>query len=124
MPPPCRPNSWASRSPSFPRGGSPADPGTAVDLDVSDGPFAIEMPDVIGLSEQDAIRTLQEDGFEDIVTVEEFDDEVLEGLVISTDPDHPDREENLAIQAQARRTYLRWGRATVGFAQMVLRRID
>ena len=70
-----------------PRGGSPADPGTAVDLDVSDGPFAIEMPDVIGLSEQDAIRTLQEDGFEDIVTVEEFDDEVLEGLVISTDPE-------------------------------------
>lgn len=39
-------------------------------------------------------------------------------------PDHPDREEVLAIQAQARRTYLRWGRDVLGFAQMVLRRSD
>ena len=39
-------------------------------------------------------------------------------------PDHVDRDEVLAIQAQARSRYLRWGRDTLGFAQMILRRVD
>ena len=74
-----------------PRGGSPADTGTTVDLDVSDGPFAIEMPDVTGLAEENAIRTLQEAGFEDIVTVEEFDAEIPEGSSSAPTPNPASR---------------------------------
>jgi serine/threonine-protein kinase len=70
-----------------PRGGSPADPGTTVDLDVSDGPFTTEMPDVTQLAVDNAVRALEDAGFDDIVQVEEFDDEMPEGFVIRTDPE-------------------------------------
>ncbi len=39
-------------------------------------------------------------------------------------PDHPDRDEVLQVQRRAQRTYLRWGRDTCGFTQMILRRVD
>ena len=54
--------------------------------------------------------------------------EMLQSLAIDrwveANPDHPDRDEVLAIQARARSAYLRWGRDVLGFTQMILRRVD
>jgi len=54
--------------------------------------------------------------------------EMLQSLAVDqwveAHADHPDREEVLAIQKRARDAYLRWGRDVLGFAQMILRRLD
>jgi len=68
-----------------PAPGAEAAAGTAVDLVLSAGPFALTVPPVEGLSETDAVRLLEEAGFE--VEVEhEFSDEIEEGLATRTDP--------------------------------------
>jgi len=68
-----------------PAPGAEAAAGTAVDLVLSAGPFALTVPPVEGLSETDAVRLLEEEGFE--VEVEhEFSDEIEEGLATRTDP--------------------------------------
>lgn len=69
-----------------PPGGTNADPGTPVDLVVSAGPAAIEIPDVSGSSSNQAIIELTRAGFTNIETVEEFSPTVLEGFVIETNP--------------------------------------
>jgi len=54
--------------------------------------------------------------------------EMLQSLSVdrwaAAHPEHPDLAEVLAVQREARRTYLTWGRDTLGFTQMILRRID
>ncbi|MCB2223725.1 MAG: Stk1 family PASTA domain-containing Ser/Thr kinase [Actinobacteria bacterium] len=63
--------------------------GTVVDLVVSAGTDAIEMPDVVGKSQADALFQLSEAGFtsDQIVIDEQPSDEVLEGFVIATVPE-------------------------------------
>ncbi|HMT04384.1 MAG: PASTA domain-containing protein [Solirubrobacterales bacterium] len=56
-----------------------------VDLTVSGGPGQVEVPDVTGLSEEDAGNQLEEAGFTTNVE-SETSSEVDSGLVISTDP--------------------------------------
>jgi serine/threonine-protein kinase len=68
-----------------PDAGDAAPPGTAVDLVLSGGPFALTVPDVSGLTRDAAVSQLQADGFE--VTVEEvFSNDVIEGFVVRTEP--------------------------------------
>lgn len=69
-----------------PPGGTTAEPGTAVDLVVSSGPAAIEVPNVAGKSSDQAIIELTREGFTNIQTQEEFSPTVLEGFVIETNP--------------------------------------
>ena len=69
-----------------PGGGSTAAPGTAVDLIVSSGPSAIEIPDVSGKSAEAATLELARAGFENIRTEDGFSPDVLQGFVIETNP--------------------------------------
>jgi len=67
--------------------GDMVDVNSPVNVVVSAGPevVMIEVPDVVGLSEQVAEQRLRDAGFE-VTRREEFDDEVAEGDVISTNP--------------------------------------
>lgn len=68
-----------------PDAGEEVAPGTAVDLVVSGGPFALTVPDVAGFTREDAVAELEAAGFG--VTVEdEFSDDVVEGFAIRTEP--------------------------------------
>ncbi len=69
-----------------PQGGATADPGSAVDMVVSSGPFSIEVPDVSGKTAETAQIELQRAGFTNIVNEEEASPDVLEGFVIDTNP--------------------------------------
>ncbi len=69
-----------------PPGGTSAAPGTAVDLVVSLGPEAIEVPDVSGKSTDTAILELARAGFTNIETFNEFSQDVPLGFVIGTNP--------------------------------------
>jgi serine/threonine-protein kinase len=60
--------------------------GTPVNLVVSSGPEIIELPDLAGESERDAIAQLTELGLKFSVN-EEFSDEVAFGIVIRTEPE-------------------------------------
>ncbi len=62
--------------------------GSVVDLVVSRGPVPVAIPEVTGLQLKAARRSLAGAGFE-IDIVEEFSDDVDEGVVISTDPSGP-----------------------------------
>jgi beta-lactam-binding protein with PASTA domain len=64
-----------------------ADPGTVIDLGVSTGPFAFTMPVVDNLAREGAIRTLADEGFDDVEVIEEFSADVLEGFVIRSTPE-------------------------------------
>ena len=64
-----------------------ADAGTIVDLGVSTGPFAFTMPLVDNLAQEGAIRTLADEGFDDVEVIEEFSTDVLEGFVIRSVPE-------------------------------------
>ncbi|MEZ5175117.1 MAG: Stk1 family PASTA domain-containing Ser/Thr kinase [Acidimicrobiia bacterium] len=69
-----------------PPGGTTAPPGTKVDLVVSAGPAAIEIPDVAGKSPETAVLELAREGFTNIETQHDFSPEVPEGFVIETNP--------------------------------------
>jgi serine/threonine-protein kinase len=69
-----------------PPGGTTAPPGTSVDLVVSAGPAAIEIPDVSGTSSATAVLQLARAGFTNIETDSEFSPDVPEGFVIATNP--------------------------------------
>ena len=69
-----------------PEGGTTQAPGTPVDLTVSSGPSTLVVPDVTGLSAENAVIQLQRDGFTNIAEEEEFSFEVLPGFVIRTEP--------------------------------------
>ncbi|RKS06517.1 serine/threonine-protein kinase [Nocardiopsis sp. Huas11] len=66
--------------------------GTEVPLDedivlyVSSGPGAIEIPDVAGQSQADAIATLNGEGFENVTTEERPSNDVDQGTAIGTEP--------------------------------------
>ena len=70
-----------------PRPGTDAAPGTAVDLQISNGPFAFTVPPVALLSEESAIATLAEAGIVNVEVELEYSAEVLEGFVIRTSPE-------------------------------------
>lgn len=69
-----------------PEGGVVAEPGTRVDIIVSQGknPEAA-VPDVVGKSEADAAKALEDAGFEAVPNAT-FNDTVAVGLVVSQDP--------------------------------------
>ena len=69
-----------------PPGGTTAPPGTAVDLVVSAGPAAIEIPNVSGKSSATAILELARAGFTNIETETAFSPDVPPGFVIETNP--------------------------------------
>ncbi|MCJ7725903.1 MAG: Stk1 family PASTA domain-containing Ser/Thr kinase, partial [Acidimicrobiia bacterium] len=68
--------------------GVTVDAGTPIDIVISAGTDAIEMPNVVGRSETEALFQLGEAGFSSsqIVVQEEPSNEVLEGFVIATVP--------------------------------------
>ena len=68
-----------------PDAGDDAPPGTAVDLVLSGGPFALTVPDVTGATRDAAVSQLQAEGFE-VTVEEEASNDVLEGFVIRTEP--------------------------------------
>ena len=70
-----------------PRPGTDAAPGTAVDLQISNGPFAFTVPPVALLSEESAIAALAEAGIVNVEVELEYSAEVLEGFVIRTSPE-------------------------------------
>ncbi|MGB8361867.1 MAG: Stk1 family PASTA domain-containing Ser/Thr kinase [Acidimicrobiia bacterium] len=70
---------------SSPAAGVEISPAIPVDLVVSDGPEVIEIPDVTGLTERDAIATLTDLGLRFTVS-EEYDNQTPDGEVIRTDP--------------------------------------
>lgn len=72
-----------SQSPSA---GTQAAPGTQINLVVSSGPRFLTMPDLEGVAATTAQEELTRLGFTDIVTEEDFDNEMLEGFVIRTEP--------------------------------------
>ncbi|GAB3206260.1 Stk1 family PASTA domain-containing Ser/Thr kinase [Marinactinospora thermotolerans] len=59
---------------------------TAITILVSSGPGTIEVPDVSGQSEADAMQQLQEEGFQIGPISREASDSVAQGQVVSTDP--------------------------------------
>jgi beta-lactam-binding protein with PASTA domain len=63
-----------------------ADQGTVVALEVSTGPFALTMPQVTGLAQESALRTLSDQSFNEVDVVKEFSLDVLEGFVMRTNP--------------------------------------
>ncbi len=71
---------------SSPVAGVEIGPAVPVDLVVSSGPEIFPLPDLTGEAERDAIIALTELGLRFAVN-EEFDDDVLNGLVIRTDPE-------------------------------------
>jgi serine/threonine-protein kinase len=70
-----------------PEGGTSQAPNTPVDLRVSMGPSTVSVPDVTGLSAENALLQLQRDGFTNVNTIEEFSAEVVAGFVIRTQPE-------------------------------------
>ncbi len=68
-----------------PDAGDDAAPGTAVDLEISGGPFALTVPNVEGKTRDQAIADLEREGFV-VVVEEEFSNDVLEGFVVRTEP--------------------------------------
>jgi serine/threonine-protein kinase len=69
-----------------PPGGTTAAPETPVDLVVSAGPAAIEIPDVAGRSSETAILELARAGFTNIETETAFSPDIPAGFVIETNP--------------------------------------
>jgi beta-lactam-binding protein with PASTA domain/tRNA A-37 threonylcarbamoyl transferase component Bud32 len=68
-----------------PRPGQTADEGSTVHLRVSSGPGQAAVPSVVGLSQNEAEKQLQDAGFKS-KAAEEFSDTVKKGEVISTAP--------------------------------------
>ena len=75
-----------SVSDQFPRGGSPLDRGSAVDLFVSTGAEPVTVPDVIGLTASEAAERLVDVGLRVGATRLALDLDVPEGRVLSSDP--------------------------------------
>lgn len=69
-----------------PEGGTTHAPGTAVNLVVSSGPSTVQMPDVVGDSQESAQLDLDRAGFTRVTIVEEFSTEVPIGFVVRTQP--------------------------------------
>ncbi len=73
-----------------PPAGTLVAPGSAIDLVVSSGPDAIEVPQLEGLTERNAIFQLIQAGFdatdENVIVVEEFSADIPAGSVIRTEP--------------------------------------
>ncbi len=72
-----------------PMPGTTVEAGSAVSIVISAGTDAIEMPNVVGRSEADALFQLGQAGFQadQVVVQEQPDAEVLEGFVIATVPE-------------------------------------
>ena len=69
-----------------PRKGARVAEGDLVLLRVSLGPETVPVPDVTGLPEAEAIEILRDEGLVPATRTTEFDEDVAEGLVISTTP--------------------------------------
>jgi serine/threonine-protein kinase len=67
-----------------PAGDSEAEEGSVVTLLVSAGPEQVEVPEVVGLSQQDAIAAVQDAQL--VVDIEEIDSDQPRGTVVSSDP--------------------------------------
>ncbi|MGB5951685.1 MAG: Stk1 family PASTA domain-containing Ser/Thr kinase [Ornithinimicrobium sp.] len=66
--------------------GEPVRHGTDVELEVSQGPERYEVPDVAGMSVEEATEALEETKLAIGVPTEDFDDDVDVGLVLRSDP--------------------------------------
>ena len=67
-----------------PRGNTEAEEGSTVNLIVSAGPEQVEVPPVVGLTQQDAISAIQDADL--VVDVEPVDSDQPAGTVVSSDP--------------------------------------
>jgi eukaryotic-like serine/threonine-protein kinase len=66
--------------------GELADEGSAIDVVVSVGTETVAVPDVVGLSEEDALRLIREAGLVVGQRERRFDEDVPEGQIIESDP--------------------------------------
>lgn len=83
-----------------PEPGTDVAEGDEVVLHVSEGPQHVDMPDVVGGSEEDARPALREAGLEEIDVVQEDSGEYAPGTVLSTEPEageEADREEAIIV---------------------------
>jgi serine/threonine-protein kinase len=69
-----------------PEPGAQVDEGSSVDLVISGGPEKVEVPEIVGLSEADALIALEAAGLEAGLRTEEPSDEFEPGIVISQSP--------------------------------------
>ncbi|HEX6585823.1 MAG TPA: Stk1 family PASTA domain-containing Ser/Thr kinase [Solirubrobacterales bacterium] len=67
------------------RGGGKAKEGSTVTLSVSSGPAIVAVPQVAGLSREEATKRLENAGFQ-VTVAERFSETVARGLVIGTEP--------------------------------------
>ncbi len=72
-----------SQSPSS---GTPAAAGSLVDLIVSRGPFSVEVPDVSGMSAENAQLELAQAGFSNVATETEYSPDIAAGFTTRTEP--------------------------------------
>jgi serine/threonine-protein kinase len=70
-----------------PRPGTQAPPETPVDLVVSAGPRFIEVPSLEGVARTTAEEELKRLKFENVVVIEEFSNDILEGFVVRSEPE-------------------------------------
>jgi serine/threonine-protein kinase len=69
-----------------PAGNSTASKGSTVTLSVSNGPTTTPLPDVAGQTVADARATLTAAGFKASVTLQDTDQQVYDGIVITQEP--------------------------------------
>ncbi len=81
-----------------PAAGTQQPKGSVITLQVSEGPQTSQIPDVTSLTEADATAQLRQSGFEVQVVEEITEDESLDGLVLSQDPEGgTDAEQGTAV---------------------------
>jgi len=68
------------------RGGGKAEEGSTVTLSVSSGPAIVQVPAVVGLTQDEARKRLESAGFSQVVVAERFSETVPRGQVIGTEP--------------------------------------
>jgi beta-lactam-binding protein with PASTA domain len=69
-----------------PPAGSTQEKGTAITVVVSSGPAESTVPSVVGLTEANAINTLDNDGFNPTVVEQDTSDPTQDGRVLAQDP--------------------------------------
>ena len=81
-----------------PAAGTQQAKGSVITLQVSEGPQTSQIPDVTSLTEADATAQLRQSGFEVQVVEEITEDDSLDGLVLSQDPEGgSDAEQGTAV---------------------------
>lgn len=69
-----------------PKAGESADEGTSINLTISKGTEEVDVPDLRGMTEEEALRTLSRSGFEGVAGAAVYSDKYYEGTVAKQSP--------------------------------------